>query len=152
MAGVTQAPASDGLATIIEALRPLAVPIEQLRTLERNPHRGNVEALERSWVQFGQRRALVARRDPGAETGEVIAGNHGLEVARRLGWSHVAVAWVDDDEATALAFAAADNRTAQLGSEDPVLLAELLLRVHDDADLFAATAYSEKDLAQLLVR
>lgn len=143
--------ADDALAPILAGLRPLAVPIDRLRTMPGNPHRANVAALERSWRQFGQRRPLIARRDSDADTGEVIAGNHGLEVARRLGWSHVAVAWVDDDDPTAKAFAAADNRTAQLGSEDPALLAELLLSVRaSDTDLFAATAYTEAELVELL--
>jgi hypothetical protein len=64
----------------------------------------------------------------------------------------VAVAWVDDDEATALAFAAADNRTAQLGYDDDAALANLLLTVRaSDADLFAATAWTEADLLQMVV-
>jgi ParB family chromosome partitioning protein len=129
----------------------MAVPIAGLRTLAGNPHHGDVEALMRSWDRFGQRRPLIARRDPDADTGEVIAGNHGLEAARRLGWSHVAVAWVDDDHATALAYAAADNRTAQLGHDDPEALAALLLDVRaTDADLFAATAWTERDLLRLV--
>jgi ParB family chromosome partitioning protein len=129
----------------------LAVPIEQLRPMPGNPHHGDVEALMRSRDRFGQRRPLIARRDGDADAGEVIAGNHGLEAARRLGWSHIAVAWVDDDRATALAFAAADNRTAQLGHDDPEAMAALLMTVRaSDADLFAATAWTDKDLAKLL--
>jgi len=140
-----------GAGRIIEALRPLAVPIGNLRTLAGNPHRGDVEALMRSWRRFGQRRPLIAVRDPGGDTGEVTAGNHGLEAARRLGWTEVAVAWVDDDRPTALAFAAADNHTAQLGSDDPEALTALLLEVRaSDADLFAATAWTERDLVKMI--
>jgi ParB family chromosome partitioning protein len=136
---------------IIAALAPLAVPIDRLRTLAGNPHHGDVEALMRSWERFGQRRPLVARRDPDADTGEVIDGNHGLEAARRLGWSAVAVAWVDDDQPTALAWAAAANRTAQLGHDDPEALTALLMTVRaTDADLFAATAWTEGDLVKML--
>jgi ParB family chromosome partitioning protein len=136
-----------GESPIIEGLRPLAVPLDALTPMPGNPHHGDVEALMRSWKRFGQRRPIIARRD-----GQVIAGNHGLEAARRLGWTEIAVAYVDDDEATALAFAAADNRTAQLGYDDQDQLASLLLSVRaSDADLFAATAWSESDLARMLI-
>jgi ParB family chromosome partitioning protein len=139
------------LEPIIPGLRALACPIERLRTMPGNPHHGDLEALTRSWKRFGQRRPLIGRLDADGNGGEVIAGNHGLEVARRLGWSHVAVLWVDDDDATAKAFAVADNRTAQLGYEDPELLTDLLMDIRmSDLDLFAATAYDGADLAKLL--
>ena len=132
---------------IIAALAPLAVPIDALRPLAANPHHGDVEALMVSWRRFGQRRPLIARRD----TGEVLDGNHGLEAARRLGWTEVAVAWVDDDDATGKAWAVTANHTAQLGHDDPEALASLLLSVRaTDADLFAATAWTEADLAKML--
>jgi ParB-like chromosome segregation protein Spo0J len=144
-------PAAIDLGMILEGLRPLAVPIEMLRPMEPNPHHGDVEALMRSWSRFGQRRPLVARRDPDGEGGMVTAGNHGLEAATRLGWSHVAVLWTDDSDVEAKAFAAADNRTAQLGYDDPEVLATLLMEVRlDDVALLAATSYDVTDLARLL--
>jgi ParB-like chromosome segregation protein Spo0J len=140
------------LSPIVEGLRPLAVPIDGLRTMAGNPHHADTEALMRSWAKFGQRRPLVARRDAKNKlTGEVIAGNHGLEVARRLGWTQVAVLWVEDDDATAKAWAVTDNHTGTLGYEDPKLLSELLLSLRvSDAELFASTAYSNADLIELL--
>jgi ParB-like chromosome segregation protein Spo0J len=144
-------PAGETLDMIVPGLRALAVPIDRLRTMQGNPHHGDIEALTRSWKRFGQRRPLIGRQDADNESGEIIAGNHGLEVARRLKWSHVAVLWVNDDDATAKAFAVADNRTAQLGYEDPELLTDLLMDIRmSDTDLFAATAYDTSDLAKLL--
>ena len=52
----------------------------------------------------------------------VIAGNHQLAAARKLGWDQIAVLYVEDDELTAKAFALADNRTADLGTYDDDLL------------------------------
>lgn len=122
---------------IADSLRDLAVPLDQLRPLEGNPRRGDVAAVRRSLERFGQRKPVVARAD-----GTVIAGNHMLAAARELGWPALAVTRVDDDDATAKAFALADNRTADLGSFDPSLLAAMIAEVEmADADLLLAASY-----------
>jgi ParB-like chromosome segregation protein Spo0J len=137
--------------TILPGLQSLAVAIDDLRTMPGNPHHGDIAALKRSWSMFGQRRPLVGRKDAKGPGGEIIAGNHGLETARELGWTHVAVLWVDDDDVRAKAFAAADNHTAELGFDDPELLADWLLDVRAaDVDLFDATTYEPADLLKLL--
>jgi DNA modification methylase len=130
---------------IAEDLKALAVPIKKLKPLPGNPRRGDVEAVRRSYERFGQRKPIVAQRD-----GTVIAGNHQLKAAQALGWSEMAVVWVDDDEQTAKAFALADNRTADLGSYDNDALAELLADVATDPELLLATGYSQQDLDDLL--
>lgn len=60
--------------------------------------------------------------------------------------------YVDDDDATAKAFALADNRTAELGGYDNQALVDMIREVRDadDALLLAATSWSEDDLADLL--
>jgi hypothetical protein len=59
--------------------------------------------------------------------------------------------WVDDDDATAKAFALADNRTAELGGYDDQALAALIAEIQAaDAELFAATGWSDADLTDLL--
>ncbi len=125
-------------------LASLVTDLDRLHELPGNPRQGNVEAVVRSYSKFGQRKPIVARRD-----GTVIAGNHQLKAARQLGWSKIAVVWVDDDDETASAFALADNRTADLGSYDDDLLAELLSHV-EDLDLLAATGYTQEDIDKLL--
>lgn len=134
--------------TIAPDLAGLATPIDDLHTLPGNPRRGDVEAIARSLDAFGQRKPIVARRD-----GTVIAGNHTLEAARLRGWSELAVVRVDDDDATANAYALADNRTAELGRYDERELAALIAEVHEaDAQLLAATGWSGDDLQELLDR
>lgn len=130
---------------IADDLRPLARPIESLSLLPGNPRRGDVDAVARSYARFGQRKPIVARRD-----GTVIAGNHQLLAARKLGWSEIAVVVVDDDDLTASAYALADNRTADLGSYDNEALATLLADVAVDTDLMLATGYTEADLDELI--
>jgi len=131
---------------IVDDLAALATPIEKLKLLPGNPRRGDVAAVAKSLTAFGQRKPIVARRD-----GTVIAGNHTLQAARQLGWSKIAVVWVDDDDTTAKAFALADNRTAELGSYDDQLLADLIAEVRDaDPDLLAVSGWSDVATKELL--
>jgi ParB-like chromosome segregation protein Spo0J len=118
-----------------------------LELLDGNPRRGDIDAVARSLDRFGQRKPIVARRSDR----QVIAGNHTLQAARKLGWPEIAVVWVDDDEVTAKAFALADNRTAELGDYDDQLLADLLRSVGDvDPALLDDAGWSERDLADVL--
>jgi ParB-like chromosome segregation protein Spo0J len=133
---------------ITAALGPLATPVSQLHTMPGNPRLGDVGAIARSLSAFGQRKPVVARRD-----GTVIAGNHTLQAAIELGWDELAVVFVDDDDATAHAFALADNRTGDLGSYDERALADLILEVQAaDSELFGAVGYSIHDLDELLAK
>jgi site-specific DNA-methyltransferase (adenine-specific) len=130
---------------IADDLITLAYPIEKLKHLDGNPRKGNVEAVKKSYEKFGQRKPIVATKD-----GEVISGNHQLAAARELGWYKIAVVFTDDDELTAKAFALADNRTADLGTYDDDLLADMLGSVSSDLELLEATSFDEKDLMALV--
>jgi len=133
---------------IIPDLAHLATPLDQLELLPGNPRVGDVDAIARSLAAFDQRKPVVAKRD-----GTVIAGNHTVQAARALGWDEVAVVWVDDDDTTAHAYALADNRTAELGTYDDAALATLIAEVRAvDADLLAATGWTDNDLTDLLAQ
>lgn len=109
---------------IVEGLRGLATPVEQLHEDPANARMGHaVERIAASLAQYGQRKPLVANR---AQNGKVIAGNGTLRAARSLGWSHVAVVWVEDDAATAVGYGIADNRTAELSVWDVTTLETLI--------------------------
>lgn len=126
---------------IVEALVPLATPVADLTPDPANARlhdERNLDAIKGSLAAYGQRKPIIVNR----RTGVVEAGNGTLAAAKSLGWTHVAVVFVDDDPMTATGFAIADNRTAELASWDaPVLqklMAELdspngeLLRMLDD--------------------
>lgn len=131
---------------IPDQLRPLAVPINSLSPLDGNPRIGDVPAVARSLERFGQRKPIVVD-----ERGMIIAGNHTWLAAKSLGWDEIAVVRFSDDEATARAFALADNRTSELGSYDEEALRTLILAVSDvDPSLVNAAGYSDEDLAELL--
>jgi site-specific DNA-methyltransferase (adenine-specific) len=134
---------------ITDDLAALATPIDQLELLDGNPRRGDIDAVARSLDRFGQRKPIVARRSDR----QVVAGNHTLQAARKLGWDEIAVVWVDDDEVTAKAFALADNRTAELGDYDDQLLGDLLKAVGDvDPALLADAGWAGDAVAELLER
>jgi len=132
---------------ILGDLQALAVPIEEIRTMEGNPRKGDVESVMRSLDRFGQRKPVVVRSD----TREVIAGNHTFLAAKRLGWPEIAVVWVSDTDAEAKAFALADNRTSELGTYDDDALIAMIQEVRaEDAALLASASYTDDDLASLL--
>ena len=130
---------------IHHSLQSLAINIDKLSFLEGNPRQGDIEAVAKSYKQFGQRKPIVATTDH-----VVIAGNHQLAAARQLGWDEIAVVITDDDELTAKAFALADNRTAELGSYDDDLLADLLSEVSSVPELMDSTGFTEDDLFDLI--
>jgi ParB-like chromosome segregation protein Spo0J len=129
---------------IADDLTPLVRPIKSLKPLPGNPRRGDVDAVARSYERFGQRKPIVALKD-----GTVIAGNHQLAAAKKLGWKEIAVVYVDDDNETAKAFALADNRIADLGTYDSEQLMAMLTEISDNTELLLATGYGEHFLDDL---
>lgn len=133
---------------ILPDLLPLAVTLDRLSSLENNPRRGDVEAVSKSYDTFGQRKPIVVRKtgknSEGDLIGEILAGNHQFQAAKKLGWDKIAVVWVEDDDATAAAFAVADNRVGLLGEWDTEKLFASLDGL--DSNLLEATGFSLDDL------
>jgi DNA modification methylase len=116
------------LSAIAESLRPLAVPCSQLLLDPANARRhpeANVQAIKGSLRVYGQRKPIVVNR----RTGIIEAGNGTLQAALELGWSHLAVVYVDDDPMTASGFSITDNRTAELAEWDRAALDKLLAEI-----------------------
>jgi ParB-like chromosome segregation protein Spo0J len=130
---------------IVEQLQGLAHPLKKLKLLPGNPRKGDVAAVKRSYERFGQRKPIVAKTD-----GTIISGNHQFLAAKALGWTEIAVVFVDDDDKTAKAFSLADNRISDLGTYDTDALAQMLQEIADDTDLLFDTGYDEKFLEALL--
>lgn len=134
---------------IHESIRHLAVDITTLLPLEGNPRKGNVDAIVSSYAEFGQIRPIVIRPNSDG-TATVIAGNHQLEAARRLGWDQIAAVEYDVDNARAIAFAIADNRTMELGYTEPELLNSMVLEVNDIyPELLDGLGWDQFELAEL---
>ena len=105
------------------------VNVEELVPDDKNARKGSVGELMKSLSDFGQHRPIVAQRS----TKRVIIGNHMLEAAKALGWSTIAVTFVDDDDVTAIKRGLADNLTADRSGWDEKQLASLLSELGDDA-------------------
>lgn len=136
-------------ANVNENIAHLAVPIETLIPLSNNPRRGNVEAIMASLKEFGQVTPIVVKPN-GDGTSTVLAGNHRVEAARRLGWTHVAVVEYDADDTTAIAFALTDNRSSDLGTVDSELLYDVIVEVLDEhGELFEKLGWDDFELASM---
>lgn len=131
-------------AVVSTDLAPYTVPLKGLKPHPRNPRRGDVAQLAESLTRFGQTKALVVQNS----TGFVLAGNRTLAAAKSLGWDTIAAVRVDLDDAEALAYLIADNRTSDLGSYDDGKVMELLESLNN----LTGTGYSPDDVDDLLAR
>jgi len=84
----------------------------------------NIKAIEGSLSQFGQRKPIVI-----TEANVIVAGNGTVTAAKNLGWQTIEAVRVPADWSAdqVKAFALADNRTAELASWEPEVLASQLI-------------------------
>lgn len=135
---------------IDKSLQNLVVQLDDLVPLEGNPRRGNVEAIMASYREFGQMKPVVVKKNENGSM-TVIAGNHQVEAARRLGWKGIAAVVMDAPNERAIAFALADNRTTELGHSDSGLVYDLMETIQDSgySELFDNLGWDEFELAVL---
>jgi hypothetical protein len=133
---------------IAASLAGMTVPIASLTPDPSNarvhPER-NMRAIMESLAAFGQVKPIVVR----AEGMVVMAGNGGLEAAKRLGWTEIAASVVEMDDATAAAYGLADNRTAELATWDFATVARLERLIQEAGG--EAIGWSQDELAALRV-
>lgn len=104
----------------------------------------NLEAIKASLTAFGQQKPIVVAAD-----GTVVAGNGTVEAARALGWTEIDAVRTALTGAQALAYALADNRTAELASWDDGALAALLKELAEDGGL-EGVGFDEREVERLL--
>ena len=128
--------------------RRLLTPVADLKLAESNPRQGDVGAIVVSLERNGQFRPILANR----RDSQILAGNHTYRAALELGWTEVAVVWVDASPEEATRILLADNRTNDLASYDEPLLTEVLARVVEDEgpDGLLGTGFEPEDLDALL--
>jgi len=136
-------------ASIAEKCQVQWVPLDSVQLNPDNPRHNDpaVEPVMQSIARFGFRVPIVVNR----RTGLIEAGNTRWKAAQRMGLTEIPVIFADDDEVTALAFALADNRTAEIASWDEPSLADLLKRLEAAGEL-SASGFSDDDLGSLLAR
>jgi hypothetical protein len=121
--------------------------VDEVTTFAGNPRQGDVDAIAESLTKHGQYRTIVV--NTGTHTGrpnEVLAGNHTLLAARKLGWESIDATVVDVDDAMCRSIVAADNRLADKGGYDEQALLELLEGL--DGNLIG-TGYDDSDVQDL---
>jgi len=119
------------------------VDVSQLQHHPMNPRRGNVDAIASSISENGFYGTLVVQRS----SGYVLAGNHRLRAARKLGIERVPVTYVDVDDDRARRILAVDNRSNDLATYDDDELIELLRSFDGELD---GTGFTNDDLVKLL--
>ena len=105
----------------------------------------NLDAIKASLNRFGQQKPIVVN-----SKNVVIAGNGTLAAAKALGWSDINVVRTELAGTDAVAFAIADNRTAELATWDKSSLAQIL-QTFDGTDVpLESTGFDQSDLAAML--
>ena len=143
-----------GMKTTSEKINPalcsLATPIEALHVDPENIRKhdeASLSALVASLRRFGQQKPIIALRD-----GSIIAGNGLYTAAHRLGWKKIAVLYFDNADRThAVAFALADNKTAELSDWNYGRLTAALGELAEaDVEILADVGFSEEEIEVLL--
>lgn len=123
-------------------------PVSQLNPFPGNARRGNVDLIADSLAKLGQYKPIVVcRGDVEPELANtVLAGNHTLQAAIRLGWEQIDVHWVDVDWDTARRIVLVDNRANDKAGYDTEALADLLTELPD----LKGTGFIQDDVDRLL--
>ena len=80
-----------------------------------------------------------------------VSGNGTLAAAKSLGWKQVSVVRTDLNGADAVAYAIADNRTAELAEWDTDALAETLAALQNDESIdHLTTGFTDAEIAALV--
>jgi len=106
----------------------------------------NIDSIIASLRRFGQQKPIVIDA-----SNVVRAGNGTLEAAKRLGWDLIECVRTSLKGSDAIAYAIADNRTAELAEWDSdILAAQLSGLLTDDEALANAAGFSAEEIERML--
>ena len=130
-------------------LRVERMRIEQLSADPANARKHsdrNIDAIIASLRRFGQQKPIVVDLK-----GVVRAGNGTLEAAKKLGWEVIDCVMTSLEGSDAVAYAIADNRTAELAEwDDDALTAQLTALLTEDNELAIASGFSVDEIESLM--
>ncbi len=124
-------PPEANLDYIAEQLRPLAVPIGELKLDPKNARThddANLAAIAASLAEHGQLSSIMVN----SRNGQIVAGNGTFQAATKLGWTHLAAVQEDLTPAQQRSFSISDNRTAELADWDLAILATQIEAIEAD--------------------
>ena len=108
----------------------------------------NINAIIASLRRFGQQKPIVIDK-----TNIVRAGNGTLEAARRLGWESIDCVTTSLQGSDAIAYAIADNRTAELAEwDEDTLAAQLNGLLTESEDIALAAGFTPSEVDAMLKR
>ena len=135
---------------IAPSLFGLAVPIDTLVPDPENAREhpeDNLNSIKESLTLYGQVKPVVVRR----ATNVVIAGNGTMEAAKQLGWTKLAVSYVDMNEVEAAGYGLADNKTSDLAKWNYEVVKRLDSLIQQQAPGTAVPGWSGEELELLRV-
>ena len=113
----------------------------------KNARQGDIGAISESLKAHGQYRPIVVDK----RTNLILAGNHTWSAAKSLGWTEIAVGYIetkDDDDA--LRILLADNKSNDLASYDESGLIDLLKQLVTTDEGLMGTLFDGDELDQLI--
>ena len=106
----------------------------------------NIDAIIASLRRFGQQKPIVIDK-----TNIVRAGNGTLEAARRLGWESIDCVTTSLQGSDAIAYAIADNRTAELAEwDEDTLAAQLNGLLTESEEIALAAGFTPEEIEAML--
>lgn len=117
------------------------VPVDDLVAHPQNPRHGDLRAVTESLKAHGQYRPIVANIG-----GVIVAGHHLWTAAKELGWTEVAVAWVDLSPEDHIRVMLVDNRTSDLAKNNHAGIVSLLLELAETDAGLLGTGYDDSML------
>jgi len=128
------------------------IGIDSIKLWDKNPRKNGkaIPKVMESIKEYGQRTPIVGWR----KNRTIYKGNTTWKAMQKLGYNKIAVAWADfKDEAQAIAYGLADNKTGEFADWDDNVLAQLLqgetFAGLDMSEIGRLTAFAEKDLRGL---
>lgn len=117
------------------------IEISKLKFYPGNARRGDIDLIADSLSKLGQYKPIVANTD-----GTILAGNHTVMAAQRLGWETIDVHRVDVDDETAKRIVLVDNKANDQSTYDVEELVNLLTELPN----LDATGFTRDEVDDLL--
>lgn len=117
------------------------IEISKLKFYPGNARRGDIDLIADSLSKLGQYKPIVANAD-----GTILAGNHTVMAAQRLGWETIDVHRVDVDDETAKRINLVDNKANDQSTYDVEELVNLLTELPN----LDATGFTRDEVDDLL--
>lgn len=117
------------------------VSISELKFYPGNARRGDIDLIAESLEKLGQYKPIVVNAD-----GTILAGNHTVMAAQRLGWETIDVHRVDVDDDTAKRIVIVDNKANDQSTYDVEDLVNLLTEL----PTLEATGFTRDEVDELL--